>query len=138
MIVDNRTAGREAVLVAFERRQRDPRTIGEKIVGVEPAVAQELIQYSVKLIAAGFDHHIHDPASGPSELRRVAVGLHLELFDGVRGWKQADHKNRVSRGHRVRNAIDEHFAGSAKIAVDHEQGSGIEQIAEAGGGSHAG
>jgi hypothetical protein len=53
------------------------------IAGVEGCIAKKLPDCTVKLVAAGFRHHVDDTAYRPTELRLVVVGIQLEFLDGV-------------------------------------------------------
>src|SRR6266852_3629184 len=78
-----RTAHGETELVLLERLPGDTSGIGEKVIGVQLLISQELEHAAMKLIRAGLDGGADDRARRAAELRAEIVCLDLELFDRI-------------------------------------------------------
>ena len=92
LVLDDRTAGGRAELVAREWRRHAARI--EEVRRVEFAVAQELEDRAVDGVRARLGDRADDAARGAPELRRVVVGLHAELFHRVDAEQDARHARR--------------------------------------------
>src|SRR6185369_16429401 len=77
-------------------------------------VLQELEQYAVPLIAAGFGDDVDDSASRPAVLRVVHGGLHFDLTGGF----HLRHIGDLACAGKVRNAVDEHLVTGRLTAAD--------------------
>src|SRR5260370_3880816 len=86
LIAPDRTAQRAAELVAVQ-----PAHLGqEKVARVKHVVAPELEERPVKAVGARLGDQTDLAEGGLSQLRRIGVGLHLELLDGVDGGTHGD------------------------------------------------
>ena len=91
LVANNRAAALDAVLVLDERRTVNTGAVVIERVGVELAVAQELVGRAPEIVATRAGRHVDDAARGASELRRKAVGLYLEFGDGILRGNQSKH-----------------------------------------------
>ena len=79
-VLDERATDRRAELIAFAHRFRSAKRVGEEVVGVERVIAQEFINAAVDAVGPRFDRGVDHRARASPELRRVSVGLNLELL----------------------------------------------------------
>src|SRR5207245_6580680 len=79
-VLDNRPAQAAAVLIALELI----RSQGEKVAGVEGAIAQELERRSVESVGSRFRHDVDYGPGSPAIFGAVVVGLDTELVQRVR------------------------------------------------------
>src|SRR5262249_22482849 len=77
----DRPAGAGAKLVALETCQRAAGAVGEKVIGVEEAVAQELEYAAVQIVGSGFRDQRDHPSTAASVLGGIGVGLNLEFLN---------------------------------------------------------
>ena len=87
---ENRPAGARAKLVALKARQRPAGPVGEKIVGIEKTVAQELKYAAVQIVCSGFRDQRHHTAATTPVLGGISVSLNLELLNPFHRWDRAD------------------------------------------------
>ena len=95
----HRTTRRRAELVALEIGPRQAALVGEIAIGVQFRVPQEFVHRAVQLIGARLEYDVDNSATGPPELGRVAVGLHLELLHRVH---RRVHRKALDRIHQRR------------------------------------
>src|SRR5258707_13832022 len=89
LIAPDRTAQRAAELVAVQ-----PAHLGqEKVARVKHVVAPELEERPVKAVGPRLGDQTDLAEGGLSQLRRIGVGLNLELLNGAVGGRQADVPN---------------------------------------------
>src|ERR1700722_6426500 len=86
-------------------RTRQAFQVIEEVVGIEGVVAQKLEGAAVEVVRARFLNRVDDVAHAPAILRRIGVGLNLELLQFIDG------------GH-VNDAIP--IAGAIPVTVEEE------------------
>src|SRR5439155_26760393 len=125
-----------AKLVALETCQRASGPVGEKVVGVEKAVTQELEYAAVQIVCSGFRDQRDHSSAAASVLGGIRVGLNLEFLNAFHRWDRADSRNGgdVVRN-RGRDAIEQHFAGRFLPAV-HDEAIGSEGVGYTGHLTH--
>jgi hypothetical protein len=116
LVPADRTADDATELVAAKLRLGAARR--EQVPGVERLVAEELEHRAAEGIGPGLGRQVDHATVEPSELRRRAVGLELELLNRVDGREIGD----LSRlGLKDRDAIEEVLIGARTAAIDARQ-----------------
>ena len=81
------------------------------------------------MVAAGLHHHIDDAAAAAAVLSRKAVGLQLELLDGIRRGEGHHYIDHVGALHGIHRAVDQNFASVTAAAVDGKGDRIVERVA---------
>src|SRR5207249_707414 len=89
LVLDNRAARRGAELIALPERLFQSGSVRKKVACVKLAVSQKFVNRAMQLIGPGADHGIYQRARAPPKLRRIRIGLDLELLE--RFYRGLDH-----------------------------------------------
>src|SRR4029077_12001618 len=82
-VLDDRISGRSSELIAAEGRFCDTPRIVKEIGRIQGAIAQKLVDTSMKLIRPRPGDGVHYAARRPAVLGGIVAGGHGKLFDGV-------------------------------------------------------
>src|SRR5260370_5388186 len=139
LILDDRSAGRGAELIALAEWLGQACFVREEVAGVELAVAYELVHGTVQAVATGAHHRVHQRARAPSEFSLVRIRLDLELLD--RFHRRLDYlRVQAAIAVRVRSiiyAIELERILEGAIAVDFEPAAETHGLKSRVGHEHA-